>query len=107
MTSNAHNAILYLSKPISTNILIGLKIGGRPVFFKFNGRFLRDKNYEKYSEGTEGLQYYERCKKENENKFIDKAGVAKERMILDALYCHKKRLNWAAIPIQLRQLPEG
>jgi len=36
LTSNAHNAILYLSKPISTNILIGLKIGGRPNGEYFN-----------------------------------------------------------------------
>jgi hypothetical protein len=31
LTCSTHNAILYVSKPISTNIHIGLKIGGRPV----------------------------------------------------------------------------
>jgi len=31
LTCSTHNAILYVSKPISTNIHIGLKIGGRPM----------------------------------------------------------------------------
>lgn len=57
--------------------------------FKFlKGAFYRDKNYDKYSQGTEGLSAYEKAKKQNENKYSKSNGGAKERQLLDKLYCH-------------------
>ena len=57
--------------------------------FKFrNGAFYRDKNYEGYSQGTEDMSTYERAKKQNENRYSKSDGEAKERQLLDELYCH-------------------
>lgn len=50
------------------------------------GVFVRDSNFNRYSEGTEGLPPYERAKKENENKFTNKKGGVTERGLLDRLY---------------------
>lgn len=55
--------------------------------FRFNGTsFFRNKEYAKYSQGTVGLNEYEKAKKENENKFTKTNGTAKERQLLDVLY---------------------
>ena len=57
--------------------------------FKFvKGAFLRDINYELYSDNAEGLSPYEKAKKENENKFTNTAGIETERKLLDRLYRH-------------------
>lgn len=62
--------------------------------YKFNGvSFVRDKDYEKYSQGTNGLDEYEKAKKENENKFANADGTPKERQLLDILYKNTFNLN--------------
>ena len=54
------------------------------LLFKLeNGKFSRDKNYEKnHNQGTEGMEYYEKCKKQNENKFVSVFGKPSERHVL-------------------------
>lgn len=55
--------------------------------YKFsNGKFMRDKAFEKYG-GVEGSSY-EIAKKQVENKFTNKMGSAKERRLLNVLYRH-------------------
>ena len=55
--------------------------------FKFvQGAYWRDDNYNLYSEGTAGLPYYEKAKKQNENKYTNKKGGTTERQLLDKLY---------------------
>ena len=65
--------------------------------YKFsNGKFMRDKAFEKYGSETEGLSSYEIAKKQVENKFTNKMGNVKERRLLNALYRHtfcNERLN--------------
>lgn len=61
--------------------------------YKFNGSFIRDKAYEKYSENTEGLCAYEKAKKQNENKFTNAGGCSLERQLLDRLNAHTFRLD--------------
>lgn len=62
--------------------------------YKFvKGVFLRDCNFELYSDGTTGMPPYEKAKKENENKFTKKKGEITERQLLDKLYCHTYNPN--------------
>lgn len=61
--------------------------------YKFNGTYSRDENFKHYSNGTAGLSSYEKAKKENENKFINKRGEVTERGLLDKLYCHTYNLK--------------
>ncbi|MDE6666833.1 MAG: hypothetical protein K2K38_00630 [Clostridia bacterium] len=57
--------------------------------YKFsNGKFTRDKAYEKYNFATTGLSAYEAAKKQNENKFTNSKGDNKERQLLDNLYSY-------------------
>ena len=57
--------------------------------FKFlKGAFYRDKNYDKYSQHTDGLPTYEKAKQQNENKYSKTNGESKERKLLDELYCN-------------------
>ena len=57
--------------------------------YKFaRGRFVYNKEFEKYGNGTEGLSPYEKAKKQVENKFKDALGNSKERQRLDELYWH-------------------
>ncbi|MCH5163965.1 MAG: hypothetical protein J1F36_02995 [Clostridiales bacterium] len=56
--------------------------------YKFsNGKFTRDKAFEKYGGETESSSY-EIAKKQVKNKFTNKMGSVKERRLLNALYCH-------------------
>ena len=62
--------------------------------YKFShGSFSRDPKFELYSENTEGLAPYEKAKKQIENKFINKRGDVKERMLLDRLNSHTFNSN--------------
>lgn len=57
--------------------------------YKFSGgSFKRDKNFEKFGIGFEGLSSYEKAKKEIEVKFTNVGGKAKERRLLNELNCH-------------------
>jgi hypothetical protein len=57
--------------------------------YKFNGvSFVRDKEYEKYSDGTAGLDEYDKAKKQNENKYKHADGSAKEQQLLHRLNGH-------------------
>ena len=63
--------------------------------YKFaGGTFKRDKNFEKFGEGLTELSPYERAKKENESKFTNVGGKAKERRLLDELNCHTFDRNY-------------
>ena len=50
-----------------------------------SGRFERNDDYSKYGDGTADMDYYEKCKKQNENRWINDKGDAKERQVLDRL----------------------
>ncbi len=57
--------------------------------YKFsNGRFTRDKMYEKYGCAVENLSPYELAKMQVRNKFTNAQGSDKERRLLNALYRH-------------------
>jgi hypothetical protein len=57
--------------------------------YKFNGiSFARDKAYGAYSDRTDGLDEYAKAKRQNENKFTNTGGSAKERQLLDRLNSH-------------------
>ena len=57
--------------------------------YKFSGgSFKRDKNFEKFGVGLDGLSPYEKAKREIEIKFTNAAGGESERQLLDRLYCH-------------------
>ena len=57
--------------------------------YKFSGgSFKRDKNFEKFGVGLDGLSPYEKSKREIEIKFTNAAGGESERQLLDRLYCH-------------------
>jgi len=57
--------------------------------YKFNGSsYVRDKKYESYSEGTDGMDEYEKAKRQNENRYKNTDGSAKERQLLDRLNSH-------------------
>ena len=57
--------------------------------YKFaNGKFTRDKAFEKYGCKTERLSPYETAKKQVENKFTNIKGNDKERRLLNSLYRH-------------------
>lgn len=63
--------------------------------YKFScGSFKRDKNFEKFGEGLEGISSYEKVKKENEIKFTNVGGKAKERQLLDELNRHTFNRNY-------------
>lgn len=62
--------------------------------YKFNGvSFARDKAYGAYSDRTDGLDEYEKAKRQNENKFTNTGGSAKERQLLDRLNSHTFNRN--------------
>lgn len=55
--------------------------------YKFsNGKFTRDKAFEKYGCENENLSSYEIAKKQVEKKFTNVAGNVKERRLLNSLY---------------------
>lgn len=57
--------------------------------YKFsNGKFTRDKSFEKYGCEDKNLSPYEIAKKQVENKFTNAKGNDKERRLLNALYRH-------------------
>lgn len=57
--------------------------------YKFNGvSFVRDKAYGVYSDRTDGIDEYAKAKRQNENKFTNTGGSAKERQLLDRLNSH-------------------
>ena len=57
--------------------------------YKFaGGSFKRDKNFEKFGAGLDGLSPYEKAKKEIEIKFTNVGGKQKERRLLNGLNCH-------------------
>ena len=56
--------------------------------YKFsNGKFARDKAFEKYGCENKNLSAYEIAKKQVENKFANVMGNVKERRLLNSLYC--------------------
>ena len=55
--------------------------------YKFsNGKFSRDKAFEKYGSGVENLSPYETAKIQVKNKFTNASGKDKERRLLNSLY---------------------
>ncbi len=75
--------------------------------YKFNGKaFFRDKQYEKHSQETDGLDDYEKAKKQNENKYKRADGSLKERQLLDKLnkftFNPSLRSNVVVLDIEVR-----
>jgi len=78
--------------------------GGR--LYSFDGiGFKRNPNYSKYDTGTVGLDFYEKAKQENKNKFISGAGEARERQLLDSLNNHtfsSRKTDTVVLDIEVR-----
>ena len=75
--------------------------------YKFNGvSFARDKAYGAYSDRTDGLDEYEKAKRQNENKFTNTGGSAKERQLLDRLNSHtfnrERKTKTVVLDIEIR-----
>lgn len=54
--------------------------------YKLKGTsFIRDSAYEKYSLNTDRMNSYDKAKKQNQNRYSNAVGIAKERQLLDRL----------------------
>ena len=96
LQSNKNSALFNLLKKDIVSGVVFPAVRKNQIYFYYeggclykfsNGKFMRDKAFEKYG-GVEGLSSYEIAKKQVENKFTNKMGNVKERRLLNALYRH-------------------
>ena len=97
LQSNKNNALFNLLKKDIISGVVFPAIRKNQIYFYYeggclykfsNGKFMRDKAFEKYGGEAKGLSSYEIAKKQVENKFTNKTGGVKERRLLNALYRH-------------------
>ena len=97
LQSNKNSAIFNLLKKDIMSGVVFPAVRKNQIYFYYeggclykfsNGKFMRDKAFEKYGSEIKGLSSYEIAKKQVENKFTNKMGSVKERRLLNALYSH-------------------